>query len=170
MLGAGLAHHLNVPLAASWHTNVHEYLARRSNWSCACCHAANPRLPAARLKTSRFPRLPFSIPTRGCYLLPIPSSANCWSERSAGPAISCRAAWTPSSSTPASAAAILKTRTSAGLCGRLSIEKNIALLAAVQQELGAERVQGLPFPHRRSWRRTKGGCRSGCRAPSSQAC
>ncbi len=32
MLGAGLAHHLHMPLAASWHTNVHEYLARRSQW------------------------------------------------------------------------------------------------------------------------------------------
>jgi glycosyltransferase involved in cell wall biosynthesis len=32
MLGAGLAHHLGVPLAASWHTNVHEYAARRSDW------------------------------------------------------------------------------------------------------------------------------------------
>src|ERR1035437_8606700 len=32
MLGAGLAHHLGLPLAASWHTNVHEYTARRSGW------------------------------------------------------------------------------------------------------------------------------------------
>ena len=32
MLGAGLAHHRGLPLAASWHTNVHEYLARRSDW------------------------------------------------------------------------------------------------------------------------------------------
>ena len=32
MLGAGLAHHLNLPLAASWHTNIHEYAARRSEW------------------------------------------------------------------------------------------------------------------------------------------
>ncbi len=32
MLGAGLAHHLDLPLAASWHTNVHEYAARRSDW------------------------------------------------------------------------------------------------------------------------------------------
>lgn len=32
MLGAGLAHHLGLPLAASWHTNVHEYLARRCDW------------------------------------------------------------------------------------------------------------------------------------------
>ena len=32
MLGAGLAHHLRLPLAASWHTNVHEYAARRADW------------------------------------------------------------------------------------------------------------------------------------------
>jgi len=32
MLGAGLAGYLGVPLAASWHTNVHEYAARRSDW------------------------------------------------------------------------------------------------------------------------------------------
>lgn len=32
MLGAGLAHHFGLPLAASWHTNVHEYVVRRSEW------------------------------------------------------------------------------------------------------------------------------------------
>ena len=32
MLGAGLALDRGLPLAASWHTNVHEYLARRSDW------------------------------------------------------------------------------------------------------------------------------------------
>jgi phosphatidylinositol alpha 1,6-mannosyltransferase len=32
MLGARLAYEMDLPLAASWHTNVHEYLARRSDW------------------------------------------------------------------------------------------------------------------------------------------
>jgi glycosyltransferase involved in cell wall biosynthesis len=32
MLGARLAYEMELPLAASWHTNVHEYLARRSDW------------------------------------------------------------------------------------------------------------------------------------------
>ncbi len=32
MLAAALSHHMRLPMAASWHTNVHEYLARRSNW------------------------------------------------------------------------------------------------------------------------------------------
>jgi glycosyltransferase involved in cell wall biosynthesis len=31
MLGAATAHKLGIPLAASWHTNVHEYAARRSD-------------------------------------------------------------------------------------------------------------------------------------------
>jgi phosphatidylinositol alpha 1,6-mannosyltransferase len=31
-LGAWLSHHLHLPLAASWHTNVHEYAARRADW------------------------------------------------------------------------------------------------------------------------------------------
>ncbi len=31
MLGAATAHDLGVPLAASWHTNVHEYAARRAD-------------------------------------------------------------------------------------------------------------------------------------------
>jgi glycosyltransferase involved in cell wall biosynthesis len=32
MLGVGLSYEMGLPLAASWHTNVHEYLARRSEW------------------------------------------------------------------------------------------------------------------------------------------
>jgi len=32
MLGAVLAYNMGLPLAASWHTNVHEYAARRSDW------------------------------------------------------------------------------------------------------------------------------------------
>ncbi len=31
MLGAAAAHEVGIPLAASWHTNVHEYAARRSD-------------------------------------------------------------------------------------------------------------------------------------------
>jgi glycosyltransferase involved in cell wall biosynthesis len=32
LLGAFLARRMHVPLAASWHTNVHEYAVRRSDW------------------------------------------------------------------------------------------------------------------------------------------
>src|SRR5580658_5742660 len=32
LLGAWFAHERGIPLAASWHTNVHEYAATRLNW------------------------------------------------------------------------------------------------------------------------------------------
>ena len=32
LLGAWFAHERGIPLAASWHTNVHEYAARRFHW------------------------------------------------------------------------------------------------------------------------------------------
>ncbi|WP_446745434.1 glycosyltransferase [Silvibacterium acidisoli] len=32
MLAAILANHFSLPMAASWHTNVHEYAARRADW------------------------------------------------------------------------------------------------------------------------------------------
>src|SRR5215469_7915351 len=32
MIGAMMAHHFHLPLVASWHTNVHEYAAKRSQW------------------------------------------------------------------------------------------------------------------------------------------
>ena len=32
LFGAYFAHQLNVPLVASWHTNLHEYAARRMRW------------------------------------------------------------------------------------------------------------------------------------------
>jgi hypothetical protein len=69
MLGAGLSHHLGLPLAASWHTNVHEYLARRSEWFLRW-----------------LPRRPSSTRWRKCCLRPIRSCAGCWSGRRAGPA------------------------------------------------------------------------------------
>jgi hypothetical protein len=73
MLGAGLAHHLGLPLAASWHTNVHEYAARRSEWFL--------RLLPERDRRSRtwpWPRQPVSTPWRKCFLRPTPSFARFW--------------------------------------------------------------------------------------------
>ena len=51
MLGAGLAHHLELPLAASWHTNVHEYAARRSDWFLRLLPNGSPPPQATPLKT-----------------------------------------------------------------------------------------------------------------------
>jgi glycosyltransferase involved in cell wall biosynthesis len=138
MLGAGLAHHLGVPLAASWHTNVHEYAARRSDWflrllpkrhsqateqkieDIAMAAAAkfysvaqvlfapNPELCALLARTTG----------RTCHLMPRGVDAELFH--------------------PAKRRREENDRDHVlGFVGRLSIEKNVTLLARVQEELEA---------------------------------
>jgi phosphatidylinositol alpha 1,6-mannosyltransferase len=135
MLGAMLAHEMDLPLAASWHTNVHEYLARRSDWfvrllprqslvteqtiedltlaaaakfysMAQVLYAPNRELCALLERTTRRP----------CHLMPRGVDA---------------ALFHPGKRKrdPDDRELVL------GFVGRLSVEKNVALLARVQKEL-----------------------------------
>jgi glycosyltransferase involved in cell wall biosynthesis len=146
MLGAGLAHHLNVPLAASWHTNVHEYLARRSNWflrllprrqSAATgrkiedltLSAASILYSNARVLFAPNPELCQLLERkigRPCHLMPRGVDAELFHPGKR-------------SRDPEDREQVL------GFVGRLSIEKNIALLAAVQQELEQKGFRDFHF-------------------------
>jgi len=146
ILGAGLAHHLKVPLAASWHTNVHEYAARRAEWflrllpkrqSAATgqkiedlamatmgrfyslaqvLFAPNPRLCAALERATG----------RACYLMPRGVDAELFHPRK-------------------------RTREGdegeriLGFVGRLSIEKNIGLLVEIEKDLARIGVKNFRF-------------------------
>jgi glycosyltransferase involved in cell wall biosynthesis len=136
MLGAGLADHLNLPLAASWHTNVHEYAARRSDWflrllpkrhSAATGQTIEDLAMAAAAKFYSVARVLFAPNPELCALL----------ERMTG---------RPCHLMPRGVDAELfhpdKRRRDPedrdqllGFVGRLSIEKNVTLLAQVQEEL-----------------------------------
>ncbi len=151
MLGAWLAHRLHLPLAASWHTNVHEYLARRSNWflrplpsrqsaaagqmiedltmklasilyrRAGVLFAPNPALCGLLERTTGRP----------CHLMPRGVDAELFhpDKRRRG---------------PEDREAVL------GFVGRLSVEKNVALLAKVRQELekmGFNRFRFLVVGH-----------------------
>lgn len=138
MLGAGLAHHRKLPLAASWHTNVHEYLARRSNWflrflperqSAAAGQGIEDLTMAAAALLYGNARVLFAPNPELCQLL----------KRRTG---------RPCHLMPRGVDAELfnpdKRRRGAedgdvvlGFVGRLSIEKNVALLVRVQEELEA---------------------------------
>jgi glycosyltransferase involved in cell wall biosynthesis len=146
MLGAGLAHHLELPLAASWHTNVHEYLARRSNWFLRLLphrqsiaterkiedltlSAASILYSGARVLFAPNPELCQLLERkigRPCHLMPRGVDAELFNpakrRRDAG-----------------------DNETVLGFVGRLSIEKNIALLAEVQQELEKMGLGGFRF-------------------------
>jgi glycosyltransferase involved in cell wall biosynthesis len=136
MLGAWLAHQLHKPLAASWHTNVHEYLARRSHWflrplpshqaAAASQKIEDLTLKLASILYSRarvlfapnpeLCRLLERTTGRACHLMPRGVDAQLFhpDKRTRG---------------AEDREAVL------GFVGRLSVEKNVALLAKVQEEL-----------------------------------
>lgn len=136
MLGAGLAHYLGLPLAASWHTNVHEYAARRSGWflrllpkrqSAATGQKIEDLALAAAARFYSVARILFApnpelcallerATGRSCHLMPRGVDAELFH-----PAKRRRL--------PEDREFIL------GFVGRLSVEKNVALLAQIQQEL-----------------------------------
>ena len=136
MLGAGLAHNLKLPLAASWHTNVHEYLARRSSWFLRLLPQRQSdatgrtiedlTLSVAAILYSRA-RVLFAPNPELCQLLERKIGRPCHlMPRGVDSEL-----FHPSKRTrsPQDSEQVL------GFVGRLSIEKNVALLAAVQQQL-----------------------------------
>ena len=78
MIGAWLAHSLGIPLVASWHTNVHEYAAKRSSWFLRFLPVGHSTTAATHIKqltlaaTARFYKLAnllFAPNTELCRLL-----------------------------------------------------------------------------------------------------
>ena len=77
LLGAALAHHFKLPLAASWHTNVHEYAARRADWFLRLLPGNTPRRPAKRLKIWRWRLRPGFTARPRCSSPRTPNYARC---------------------------------------------------------------------------------------------
>jgi phosphatidylinositol alpha 1,6-mannosyltransferase len=146
MLGAALANHLHLPLAASWHTNVHEYAAKRSNWF--LCHVPASRKAATAEKierlslwaTARFyslARVLFAPNPTLCHLLEKETGRPCHlMQRGVDTQL-----FSPArrERQPGDDAFVL------GYVGRLSIEKNVALLAQVQRELTDRGIANFRF-------------------------
>ena len=146
MLGAGLAHHRNLPLAASWHTNVHEYLARRSDWIFRFLPDRQALSAGAKLQdltlaaAARFYsiakvlyapnrelcRLLESATNRPCLLMP-------------------RGVDTALFNPTKRPLALLEKPFVLGFVGRLSIEKNIQLLAVIHDQLIAAGQHNFRF-------------------------
>jgi phosphatidylinositol alpha 1,6-mannosyltransferase len=145
ILGAALANHFHLPLAASWHTNVHEYAARRSNWLTHLL-PANRKQPAedtiehlALLASARFYSLAKILfaPNPGlCALLKKHTGRPCHlMQRGVDTQL-----FTPEHRSRKDESTFVL-----GFVGRLSVEKNVALLAQVQQQLAARGVHNFRF-------------------------
>ncbi|MGP8270898.1 MAG: glycosyltransferase [Terracidiphilus sp.] len=143
MIGAWFAHRLGIPLAASWHTNIHEYAARRSKWFLRLLPRRQSASASQKIENlsmaiiARFYslarvlyapnpelcRLLERATHRPCYLMPRGVDADLFHPGKRN-------------RNPEDRDQVL------GFVGRLSVEKNVALLAQVQQEL--EQSAGVP--------------------------
>ena len=136
MLGAGLAHSLDLPLAASWHTNIHEYAARRSDWflrllpkdqADAASRTIEDLALAASARFYKMAQVLFAPNHDLCRLLENATGKPCHlMPRGVDAQL-----FHPSrrNRPPEDRDQVL------GFVGRMSIEKNVALLAQIQQQL-----------------------------------
>ena len=146
ILGAWLSHQMRLPLAASWHTNVHEYAARRASWflrllperhSAATGQKIEDLAMATASKFYSIARVLFApnpqlcarleeATGRSCHLMPRGVDAELFH--------------------PARRTRKLEDRERIlGFVGRLSVEKNIALLVEIEQEFERLCVENFKF-------------------------
>lgn len=142
ILAAYFAWKLQLPLAASWHTNVHEYAARRLTWLTSLMPAAlGPATGDAIEETAlditlRFyslARVLFAPNTELCTLLEKRTGQPCQlMQRGVDSHL-----FSPAYRTRQSVSASRESSFVLGFVGRLSIEKNVALLPVIQRALDA---------------------------------
>jgi len=145
-LGAGLGHALGLPLAASWHTNVHEYAARRSEWflrrlSKPAADATGQKIEDVSMAlAARFYSIAdvlFAPNAELCSLLERTTGRRCFLMPRGVEA----QLFHPSMRTRS----VEDKESVLGFVGRLSVEKNVALLAIVQQELERMGITNFRF-------------------------
>jgi phosphatidylinositol alpha 1,6-mannosyltransferase len=146
LLGAWVAHELRIPMAASWHTNLHEYAAKRSNWLLKRLPEGR-RAAAARQIEARaldlcclfygWARVMFAPNPELCRMLEEKTHRTCHlMQRGVDTQL-----FSPArrDRDPRDTDFVL------GFVGRMSIEKNVALLVEVQRELEARGVRNFRF-------------------------
>jgi glycosyltransferase involved in cell wall biosynthesis len=150
-IGAWIAHRLHVSLVAFWHTNVHQYAATRSAWFtrllASAARVARQIESSALWASTLFykqARLLFAPNAELCAMLTRATGRRC-SLMTRGVDT---AAFSPANrDRPES-----DTDFVLGYVGRLSVEKNVALLAAIEQQLrhqGRERFRSVIVGHGR---------------------
>jgi glycosyltransferase involved in cell wall biosynthesis len=140
IFGAYFAWKLKVPLAASWHTNVHEYAGRRLQWLTRHLGTAGARAEhwteaGALHATTRFYRL-----ARVLYA-PNPQLCALLEAKTGRPCHLMQRGVETELFSPAKRTRAAEDRTPVlGYVGRLSVEKNVALLPRVHAALKAQGI------------------------------
>lgn len=137
ILGTYLAWKLNLPLAASWHTNVHEYAARRMQWLSRRLGSGGPVLEQWAEDTSLLAATSFYKLAQVLYA-PNPPLCEMLQRATGRPChLMQRGVDTGLFSPVKRTGAHDEDQPVLGYVGRLSVEKNIDLLPRVHAELKA---------------------------------
>lgn len=151
MLGVTLARHYGLPLAASWHTNLHEYLARRSvrllgmlpeRHSMATGNKIEELAMAVATNFYSAARVLFAPNPALCEILHSATGRPCHLMQRGVDSALFHPRWR--------SRGIGERELVLGYVGRLSVEKNVALLVDVQRELeqlGLDRFRFLIVGH-----------------------
>lgn len=136
MIGAWLSHEFQVPLVASWHTNLHEYAVQRASWLLRRLPDRQAEIAGASINrislklTARFyriARLLFAPNLELCAMLENATGKRCvLMPRGVDTVL-----FSPGKRTrmPEDLEAVL------GFVGRLSVEKNVMLLPKIREQL-----------------------------------
>jgi phosphatidylinositol alpha 1,6-mannosyltransferase len=146
MIGVLMANHYHLPLVASWHTNVHEYAAKRSQWFLR--RLPKKSAPAAARKIEDWSlfasalfysiaRILFAPNIELCNLLERATQRPC--------KLMPRGVDTETFSPEHRDRAEKDTAFVLGFVGRLSVEKNVALLVRIREQLLAAGCSNVRF-------------------------
>ena len=136
ILGAGLAHHLHLPLAASWHTNVHEYAARRAEWFLRLLPKQQSAATGQKIEDLAMATVGRFYSIAQVLFAPNPDLCSLLEQTTGRPCHLMPRGVDAEIFHPAKRARERNNRERIlGFVGRLSIEKNIGLLAKLQEEL-----------------------------------
>jgi glycosyltransferase involved in cell wall biosynthesis len=146
MFGAYFAWEMGVPLAASWHTNIHEYAARRMSWLTGRLSEGHGTAieggveTSALWATSQFYKLAkvlFAPNDELCRMLMKTTGRPCFLMQ--------RGVDTEWFSLAHRTREVTDRSVVLGYVGRLSVEKNVSLLARVERELEAMGLGAVRF-------------------------
>jgi glycosyltransferase involved in cell wall biosynthesis len=146
MLGAWLARRHGLPIAASWHTNIHEYAARRAvrflrllpkRRAASIAQKIEDLAMAATARFYRMARVLYAPNPDLCALLERHTGRNCRLMPRGVDAV----LFDPvkRQRNPDDRETIL------GFVGRMSVEKNVALLVRIQQELEQQGINSFRY-------------------------
>jgi phosphatidylinositol alpha 1,6-mannosyltransferase len=136
MIGAWFAHHLDLPLAASWHTNIHEYAARRSKWFLRLLPLRQSDATGQKIENLSMAIIARFYSVARVLFAPNPELCRLLERTTGRPCFLMPRGVDAELFHPGKRKRKPRDRDQVlGFVGRLSVEKNVALLAQVQEEL-----------------------------------